>query len=94
MGYRIVYDGREGKYEVKAHNPMRIWVALGVALLLIFSFWETGGEYVREALIPGDNQVTLAAVRSLKERLSQGVAWQEAVGAFCTDVIHGSIPTN
>lgn len=92
MGYRIVYDARGGKYEVRVHRPWRFWIVCGISLLLIFVFWEDGAAYIREAMIPGDNQVTLAALRNLSEQLRQGENIRTAVEVFCRDVIHGTIP--
>ena len=92
MGYRIVYDGREGKYEVRRCNQDRIFVLIGLLFLLIFALWQDGASYIRDALIPGDNRVTMSALRNLTEELRQGTDLQDAVVTFCGDVIHGSVP--
>lgn len=94
MGYRIVYDARGGKYEVRVHRPWHFWIVCSISLLLIYVFWEDGAAYIREAMIPGDNQVTLAALRNLSEQLRQGENIRTAVEVFCRDVIHGTIPAN
>ena len=94
MGYRIVYDGRAGKYEVRSCNPGRFRLFLGLALLITLAFWQEGKDYIREALVPGDNQTTLLALKNLSEELRQGEGLRESVTAFCLDVIHGSVPAN
>lgn len=94
MGYRIVYDGREGKYEVRRCNQDRIFVLIGLLFLLIIALWQDGASYIRDALIPGDNRVTMSALRNLTEELRQGTDLQDAVVTFCGEVIHGSVPEN
>lgn len=98
LGYRIEYDGREGKYEIRRYNPYRLPVLLCVAvclfLLLTFCFWQEGADYIKEAMIPGENAVTVAAFENLTQRLRQGETLQDAVTAFCIDVIHGSAPAD
>ena len=48
MGYRIVYDGSSGKYEVKKENPLGLaamtLLCFGVFLLLTGLFWPEGRE--------------------------------------------------
>lgn len=94
--YRIEYDGRAGKYEVRRYSPYRLPALLFTAaclfLLLTFAFWDAGADYIKEALIPGENAVTIAAFENLADRLRQGERLTEAVAAFCSDVIHGSVP--
>ncbi len=98
VGYRIVYDSKEGKYEISRDQSARRMVLLGFAvglvLMLILSFWEAEADYIREALIPGDNRVTRASFQTLTERLRQGEALSAAVSAFCEDILHGAIPAN
>lgn len=98
MGYRIEYDGRAGKYEIRSRSPWRfpllLSCAVGLFLLATFPFWEEGAEYIREALVPGENEVTTAALKNLTARLRQGDSLRDAVTAFCQDVIHGVLPAN
>lgn len=98
LGYRIEYDGREGKYEIRRYYPYRLpalfLAAASLFLVLTFAFWEAGADYIREALIPGENAVTVAAFENLTKRLRQGENLGDAVTEFCMDVIHGSAPAN
>ena len=98
LGYRIEYDGGVGKYEVRKYSPYKrpalLTAAVCLFLLLTFFLWPEGADYIREALIPGENAVTAAAFENLTQRLRQGEPLQDAVTAFCSDVIHGSIPSD
>lgn len=94
VGYRIVYDSSAGKYEVKEERPFRFFVLLGVLFLLTFVFWKEGREYIQEALIPGDNETTINALKNMTSQLRQGSGLRDAVVTFCTDVIHGTISAN
>ena len=98
LGYRIEYDGGIGKYEVRKYSPYKRPALLAAAVclffLLTFCFWPEGADYIREALIPGENAVTATAFENLTQRLRQGENLQDAVTAFCSDVIHGPAPAN
>ena len=90
MSYRIVYDGREGKYEVckqKRISGMIVVVFACVLLFLCLSPW--AAEQVRSILIPGDDSVTVAAFSSMTDDLRSGAGFLEAVEVFCRQVIHG-----
>ena len=98
MGYRIEYDSGAGKYEIRKNNPFLgpalFGCTVGLLLTLIFTFWEAGGDYIRDALIPGENQVTLEALETLSQRLRQGESFQDSVAAFCTEILHGTFPAD
>lgn len=94
LGYRIVYDGRAGKYEVKEDRSFRFWMLTGVMLLLTLLFWKEGREYIQEALIPGDNETTIGALKNMTSQLRQGSGLRDAVVTFCNEVIHGTVSAN
>lgn len=90
MGYRIEYDGRAGKYEVKPEGkrlPM-ILLCAGV-LVAALCLWPQGAQKLRSFLIPGEDTVTVQAFQNMTDDLRSGATVGEAVEAFCRYVIHG-----
>ncbi len=95
MGYRIVYEQRSGKYQVEKQPFMglRGWTGLcfGAFLLLTSLFWQDGREVLAEYLIPGENSVTLSAARGLRDDLRSGAELEDALEAFCREVIQSGL---
>lgn len=94
MGYRIEYDMGIGKFEVRENRkdkfPVLVAGAFVLFLLLTWSLWPEGAEVLRDILIPGDNAVTVQAMKDMSHNLKNGVALSDAVTAFCQDVIQGA----
>lgn len=87
MSYRIEYDGRAGKYEVKPEGRRGavLLAVLGAALALAVCF----SPEVRTWLIPGEDAVTVQAFHIMTDDLRSGATISDAVEAFCRFVIHG-----
>lgn len=94
MGYRIEYDGRIGKYEVRkeqaTHFPFLITGALAAFLVFTYLFWSEGQDRLRSFLIPGEDAVTVQAFYNMTSDLRSGSSVSEAVYTFCRCVIHGA----
>lgn len=91
MSYRIEYDGREGKYEVRRTlkpMPKLLWVA-GILLASALCLQPGSAEKLRSRLIPGEDAVTVQAFQNLSSDLRSGATMAQAVEAFCRYVIHG-----
>ena len=91
MSYRIDYDSRAGKYEVRKDLDLFPWIlaALGIFLMLTFCFWPEGAAELKEFLIPGKDAVTVQAFSAMTDDLRSGASILEALEAFCNSVIHG-----
>lgn len=90
MGYRIEYDGRAGKYEVKPQGKEGIKILLSTVLVLaLLCFLPQGSGKLRSFLIPGEDEVTLQAFQNMTCDLRSGASLGEAVEAFCRFLIHG-----
>lgn len=94
MAYRIEYDSRGGKYEIKKDKPSRLPVLAAAAFLLFllftFQFWDAGAEVIRDLLIPGDREVTVRAWDHMTDDLRSGAGLQDAFAAFCAEVLDGA----
>ena len=90
MGYRIEYDGRAGKYEVKREGKWGIPILLCTAIVLAFlCFLPQGRGELCGFLIPGEDEITLQAFENMTCDLRSGASLGEAVEAFCRFLIHG-----
>ena len=91
MGYKLYYPqvGKR-KYPMHPKAAKRIWfaaAAIGCAVLLLgISLWYGGPFW----LLPGDPEITGAALQTLIDKLRDGEALGEAVTAFCREVIAGA----
>lgn len=92
MGYRIEYNGAVVKRK-KVHISRRIVrrISAGVAAVLMTAIllWPAGRRCVRDILLPGDEDVTAAALSGLVEDLSAGKPVGEAVHTFCVEIVAG-----
>lgn len=90
MGYRIVYDGREGKYEVRARSSLPgIVLGMGCCILLVICCLPGVAEKIRSVVIPGEDALTVAAFSAMQDDLRSGAGFWDAVEVFCRQVIHG-----
>lgn len=91
MAYRIDYgSGGEKKRAMKGRTPVRR-VAAGIvcAVLLAALLFPAGRRALRDLILPGDAEVTAAALRDLVAELQDGEPVGDAVSAFCQEVIAG-----
>ena len=92
MGYRIEYEkmGRIPQQNKKKWTG--VFVAVLVMLLVIgaIAVKSVGLEWVQEVLIPGDPDVTAAAMEGMVENLRSGVGIAEAFKAFCQEIIQNA----
>ena len=94
MSYRIEYNRHIDKYEVvpmySKRFPILLGGAFGLFLLGTMLFWAQGAELLRSVLIPGEDAVTVAAFRTMRDDLRSGAGLRDAVYAFCSYVLHGA----
>ena len=89
MGYRIEYDGI-GIQKRRGEIKWRGWITLVCVLLLVvgaITVKTVGLQWVQEVLLPGDPDVTAAALEGLVDDLRQGDALGQAIRAFCEEII-------
>ncbi len=94
MGYRITYENGiirkkavgERRFRWKRWGCGCLGVALAVALML-----PQGRLLVRDLLLPGDEDVTAAALEEMVENIRAGEPVGEAVEAFCREILAGGL---
>ena len=94
MGYRIEYNGAVLKRKkIRLPRKKREGIMMGVAAVLATAFllWPSGRRCIRDFLLPGDEEVTTAALNGLVESLSAGEPVGEAVHTFCVEIIAGGM---
>ena len=92
MGYRISYEnGRIKKHTVKEHRIgfKPIGIGLTSAALAITMMVPQGRLWLRDLLLPGDEEITAAALDSMVDQLRQGEPVEEALEAFCKEILAG-----
>lgn len=90
MGYRIEYEHRTGKYEIRK-DRFPVWLlAAGLLFLGICLISPKGMTTVLDFLIPGEVAVTVQAFRNMTCDLRSGADLGEAFYAFCRYIVHGT----
>ena len=85
MGYRIKYDSaRERKFLPIRRKKAPKWVIIGLILVAFLSIF---GNRAKDLLLPGDPEVTGAALSTLSEDLKDGKSFADAIHTFCTTII-------
>ncbi len=88
MGYRIDYQGgNKKKYLTVKQKRVPKWV-LGICCVL--AALAVFGGSIRDFLLPGDPEVTGAAVTSLLSNLQEGKSVHSALHTFCEDILQGA----
>lgn len=91
MAYKIQYSpqfGAQYPEKMKRQSSWK-WIA-GIVLTLLMIGILVNPNYrsiVKEILIPGDAEVTVKAVETLAQNLKDGVSIQNAVTAFCAEIL-------
>ena len=93
MSYRIEYDKRIGKYEVRKEQPKKMSSLLIMAVVGVIGgllLWPEAGAALSAAIIPGEDMVTVQSFRNMTAEMRSGASLMDAVYTFCHYVIHGT----
>ena len=95
MSYQIVYGGAPAvEHRIsRGRRYIRTMTALAMMLfaLAVGQFWPQGKEMLQEFFLPGEPTVTEQAFSGLVNDLSQGIKLEDAMAAFCQQIIdHGA----
>ena len=97
MGYRVEYKsfGEEkrqpkvGQYKKAIMAAALVMVLTGGALTVKL----TGLPWVQKYLLPGDPEVTAAALEQMVDDLRSGYSFADAVTAFCREIMENAQPS-
>ena len=92
MGYRVDYKPikKVRNMEKRITNvPVLTGICLLLFFFLVFSCWPQGMEIVQEMMIPGEPEITLAAMEQFTDLLMDGASIGEALEVFCNTIQTG-----
>lgn len=91
MAYRVEYKSfGEEKKQTKAQNHKRAIIAASLVLALTggaLTVKLTGLPWIQKYLLPGDPDVTAAALEQMVEDLRSGSNIGDAVTSFCKEIM-------
>ena len=91
MGYQIRYDAgkavKTGLKERKRSAVGMVAAALVAVCLLVRLFWPAGADKLRQAVMPGDPEITGRAASEMVSQIHEGVPVGDAVQAFCRQIL-------
>lgn len=94
MGYRIQYNPEENKkYPSKLTSDVRQRWLIGIAIAVMLTLGLAGlnkGQTLKTWLLPGDPEVTEAALSSMVENIRSGESVEDAVTAFCLEIMENA----
>ena len=95
MPYRVDYSCNAHKQKKSCSLRRRRYLTGFCFLLFLFLvtiFWPEGREVLRRFFIPGDPDLTLAAVETFCQDLISGIPFQQAAQTFYKGILsHGSV---
>ena len=97
MGYRVEYKsfGEEKKLPKVRKYKKAVMAAVLVLTLTggALAVKLTGLPWVQKYLLPGDPEVTAAALEQMVEDLRSGYSFTDAVTAFCREIMDNAQPS-
>ena len=94
MGYQIHYGATIQKIHIPENRNVRLnrkAVCFLIAVpLILFAIHFGGQEAVQKILLPGNSQVTRAAISDLVSDLKDGKSLSVSVEAFCREIVTGA----
>ena len=90
MAYKIHY-GVSRHDRAEGRNPRKLWVSLILLSVILVGIYLIDVSGIRfDWLLPGDPDVTAAALEGLREDLAVGEPFVEAVTTFCWEIVNGA----
>lgn len=96
MGYRIDYNSEttvRRKVKMK-RKPYFAVCIICVTVLLMLSLLPSFRATLRDAILPGNDEVTASALNTMAKNLEDGASVPEAVKVFCAEIIDNGEKSN
>ena len=94
MGYSIQYDrGKSWKYPMRPSKNVKTHRIIPIVLVLVFlaGFISMGGlDVLKDWILPGDADVTEAALSGLINDIRAGESVKDAVTVFCLGILENA----
>ena len=93
MCYQITYDRgsvRRKKILLSRVKRKRLAIAAIILVIAVVLAVPSGRLWIRDLLLPGNEQITAAALEQLVQDIHQGRGFAEAITTFCQQIIYGS----
>ena len=93
MGYQISYENGGVKTNFTGKKQFDKMKGIRVAILIVIGIFLVAcisSEEFRHLLLPGNEEVTRAAVTDLVESIQSGEGMEEAITAFCRQIIENA----
>ena len=89
MGYCIEYNPESNKRFPIRNTNKKAWPFVVVTCLLVIALlvYNVGQERIKTWLLPGDSQITEAALKNLVGELKDGEPISDAFTTFCQEII-------
>lgn len=95
MGYQIQYGNKVVKkqfVESSRRNQKVVMAVISICACCVFAYLLTHyKEALLKWLLPGDPEITRAAISTLGRNLRNGIALKDAVHAFCEEILSGAV---
>lgn len=98
MGYYIQYDTDIVKTEMQTRSAGKqiklSWIVILLVTTILGCTAYSYKDAMQDFLLPGDAKVTAAALEALADDIRKGESFEEAVTAFCVEIVENADISN
>ena len=93
MSYRISYGPKTPKkyYKNKKANKLPLYAAVAGILITVMIAFPAQVQTLKHKLLPWTTPESKAAITAMLADIEDGVSYEEAITAFCREIINGAI---
>ena len=93
MGYEIRYGATMVRTPLVDKKPKALTIVIGLLTVIIIFVFLGNAVDLRQYILPGNPEVTGAALNTLASDIKEGESLGSAITAFCREIIeHANIP--
>lgn len=90
MAYQITYGPVKRKKEKQSIKNWKIPLIVFLAVLLVSSLGALFREELLSFLLPGDPEVTAAALQTMAQQIGEGQRITDALTCFCQEIVENA----